>query len=235
MTETNNAPLPEEHLAIIKLRGTVAGKLICTPDQLDDLAAGWLLAQGVTIDAETPVVVEQTETGSVVHVDVAPPDSFTWHAYAAAGFDASYFVQTGTARVATSAGMDAGNFEKQLQTVFNLFREQRGAGGYHHAAIAGESEIHALAIDISRHNAVDKVIGQAVRNGAALSRAAIFLSGRISADIAMKGARAGVPVIATRSLPTRQAVALAEAAELTLVCRALDHRRAVYGPLRLVQ
>jgi FdhD protein len=50
----------------------------------------------------------------------------------------------------------------------------------------------------------------------------------VTADIILKGWRAGIPLIASRALPTLEAVELAHAAGVTLIGRVLDQRRTIY-------
>ena len=86
----------------------------------------------------------------------------------------------------------------------------RRTGGLHGAALlAGDGEVIALAEDIGRHNAVDKVIGAAVRMGRVGARAdpagapaLLAVSGRAGFEIVQKGAMAGVAVIASVSAPS---------------------------------
>jgi formate dehydrogenase accessory protein FdhD len=56
----------------------------------------------------------------------------------------------------------------------------------------------------------------------------LCISGRVTADIVVKAWRAGFPAIATRSLPTGEAVDLAQFAGISIVGRVLDQRRSIY-------
>jgi FdhD protein len=223
--------LPIEHTLEVRAGDVPIGTLICTPDHLDELAIGWALAQGLQVTASTRIDISSNKRVATVAAD--PPDSFSWHSYLASGFDAGTLLGSLDVVLPAHVAMDGDSFERQVKAAFDLFREERGAGGYHHAALTGEDAVHCLIRDISRHNAVDKVVGHALLQGIDTTASAIVLSGRITTDIALKAARSGVPIVATRSLPTAQAVELAEAAGLMLACRVLDQRRAIYGPNRL--
>lgn len=226
--------IPEEHLLEILLRDAHAGTLICTPDRLEDLALGWAWSHGLVERLPVAVRLEPHEGRSRAVIDAAPAASARWLEAAISGFDARTVIASVRAVVPEGAGMRRAVFQEQVAVVFDAFRGIRGAGGYHHAALFDERGIACLVADLSRHNAVDKVVGEALRTGFPAAGAAIALSGRVSSDIVIKAARLGVPVLTTRSLPTREAVELASEAGLTLVCRVLDQRRMELGARRLL-
>jgi FdhD protein len=104
----------------------------------------------------------------------------------------------------------------------SLLREHQRAfdktGGLHAAGLLGlDGTMLCVREDVGRHNAVDKVIGWAIREGRLpLSSAILVVSGRASFELTQKAVLAGIPVMAAVSAPSSLAAELATEAGLTL-------------------
>jgi FdhD protein len=73
-----------------------------------------------------------------------------------------------------------------------------------------------IAEDLGRHHALDKVIGRGLRRGIDFSRTLAASTGRQPTEMILRCRRAGIPIIATKGVPTTLAVAMAGEAGITI-------------------
>ena len=122
----------------------------------------------------------------------------------------------------------------RLRTAQTVFER---TGGLHAAGLFdAEGRLLAVREDVGRHNAVDKVVGFALRGDRLpLSGHVLMVSGRISFEIVQKALVAGIPVIAAISAPTSLAVEFATRADMTLVGFLRGRSLNVYGARERVE
>lgn len=126
--------------------------------------------------------------------------------------------------------------------IFALMKEFQGqskefeqTGGVHSAALADSESILIVREDIGRHNAVDKILGCALKDNIDLKDKMILSSGRVSSEILLKIQKTPIPIIISRSAPTNQAIKHAKYANVTLIGFVRGQRMNVYsGDERIV-
>jgi len=118
------------------------------------------------------------------------------------------------------------NAVKTLDTKAVVFKR---TGGTHAAALLdGKGEVLAFSEDIGRHNAVDKVIGEAALKRIDLKRTWLASTGRLSSEIVTKAANVSVPVVVSVASPTNKGIEAAEKMGLTLIGFARGRRFNLY-------
>lgn len=100
--------------------------------------------------------------------------------------------------------------------------------GAHSCFLALGEQLLFSCEDIGRHNAIDKAVGYALKNGLSLEYCILYTSGRTPFDMTMKIIMAGIPVVAAKAIPMMDSVELAKKYRLTMICAARPDRMRVY-------
>ena len=130
-------------------------------------------------------------------------------------------------RVGSEARFSAEEIFKNMRRMQKQSELWRRTGGVHSAAlVCGERFL--LVEDVSRHVAIDKVIGLAAEAGIDFGRSYILTSGRMPGDMVIKAARVGVPLIASRTAPIFSGILAAERTGLTLIGFVRGRRMNIY-------
>ena len=208
-----------------------------TPGDDIDLALGFLFTEGVIRSAEDVRTAQlcagadEPNTYNVVDValspDVPPPDtdpSRNFYTTSSCGVCGKASIDA--VRTRSMYTVDADPLSVPPSTLSGLPETLRAAqrgfdrtGGVHAAGLfTADGELLTLREDVGRHNAVDKVVGWALRNGKLpLAGHVLLVSGRASFELTQKAWMAGVPLLAAVSAPSTLAVDLADEAGITLV------------------
>ena len=104
--------------------------------------------------------------------------------------------------------------ESMFENPGDLFQS---TGCAHSCALVTDGQLRCAMEDIGRHNALDKVIGYALKHGIPIGQSIVFTSGRISEDYLQKVIKAGFRIVVSRSAVTAGAVALARRENITLL------------------
>jgi FdhD protein len=102
----------------------------------------------------------------------------------------------------------------ELNRRSELYRRSRGV---HNCALALPGEIVLFRADIGRHNAVDMIIGECFLEGLPTRDKILLTTGRITSEILIKCAKAGIPALVSRSAATSLALQLARELKMTVI------------------
>ncbi|MCF0132851.1 MAG: formate dehydrogenase accessory sulfurtransferase FdhD [Blautia sp.] len=215
-TEEEDLVITEHPLRLVFGHRHLA-EIVCTPRELRELVTGHLFTEGLIRSVEDIKELTINEDGTVAEVmperdsmeplltNPLPSHSFTAEDIFSA---IEHF----------SAGSSIHN----------------RTWGTHRCMLVGkQGEILVSCEDISRHNALDKAIGSALIQRLPLGDLAMFTSGRVPLDMMSKVIFAGIPLLISKSVPTVQAIELAERYGMTLITSAWpDNFRLVTGYIR---
>lgn len=214
-----------------------------TPGRDEELAAGFLLGEGVISRREDVAHIRRCEdaAGSAVEVFTAEGVTvdfarLTRHVFASSscgvcGLASIEAVRRACTPIARRDRLGAGaiaRMEEGLRGAQPTFDE---TGGLHAAGLFDlEGRLLVAREDVGRHNAVDKVIGHAfLAGGGPAERPVLMVSGRASFEIVQKAAMAGIQVVAAVSAPSSLAVELAQELNITLAGFVRAGRMNVYA------
>jgi FdhD protein len=223
----------------IRLGGAPLAVTMRTPGDDFDLAAGFLVSEGVIAEPSQLATIrycagageDGRNTYNVLDVALAPGVAVPELTLA------RNFYTTSSCGVCGKASLDAVRTQAlfdpaadpvrvtpevlaalpdTLRTAQKVFER---TGGLHAAGLFDAAgALLCVREDVGRHNAVDKVVGWALREGRLpLAGTVLMVSGRASFELAQKAVMAGIPVLAAVSAPSSLAVELAGEAGLTLI------------------
>lgn len=218
----------------IRIEGSAVAIAMRTPGQDEELAAGWLLSEGlVTSAAEIAAIVPKPggdgQRAAMVDVMLRDPSQFDAARHRRSLLTNASCGLCGAATVdqvlrdfppVNSPFQIAPDLLLQMPAL--LTAEQgafRRTGGVHACGLFdGAGNLLALREDVGRHNALDKLLGRALLDGLLpLSQHVVFLSGRVSFEMMQKALAAGVPVVAAIGAPSSLAIDLAAKSAQSLV------------------
>jgi FdhD protein len=235
---------PCETAVTLTINGEQWLDFMCTPENLEALAVGFLYNEGLIDSIADVEQVRVCEAGDNVDVWTAHPVEKP----------ANWRRTSGCAGGVTSAGSEPEQHTLERpfpprgkpvppETFFltptkinglvvALFEAQelhRQSGGVHASAVSDGEKLLLSCEDIGRHNTLDKLSGRILLEAKEVSLRVVLTTGRISSEMLQKSARMGMPVIISCTSPTSMAVQLAEAWGMTLIGYARSGRFTIYS------
>lgn len=190
--------------------------ILATPEMLRELALGYLICEGI-VKSQTEIK-EFYIDGKTIHVGIEPTEHLElWRELRSSGCVGVRWDENEAISVRSDTIFSQEALKKSL--VFlesDVYKKTRGT----HAAclVNNDGECVVKAIDVGRHNAFDKVVGRAILDGIDVSRHFLLSTGRQSAGMVQKAARAGIPLVATKTAPLNTGIDAAQRSGVCLVC-----------------
>lgn len=203
-----------------------------TPGEDEDLATGFLIGEGL-IEAvgQIRAIGPCGQPGESLRVELSPdlafdPEALGRHFYTSSS--CGVCGKTALEAVSLAGGRDLAHTRFEIhEGLLHRLPEQlaihqpafRSTGGLHAAALFDQAgALQLVREDVGRHNAVDKLVGAAARNGQVpLDDRGLLLSGRASFELIQKAVMAGIPMVAAIGAPSSLAAEAAERFGITLV------------------
>jgi FdhD protein len=249
MTEERDDLAVEEPLEI-RVEGRPVAVTMRTPGHDEELAAGFLLTEGVVTRREDIVSILRPTTkrggvaeANIVDVRLARPEAVDFARLTRHVFTASSCGLCGKATIASvqaqNPAMDPGDgpcvptdiLVRMPATLAAAQPTFQRTGGLHATGLfAANGRLLVSREDVGRHNAVDKVIGHLLLTGGVQpSQVVLLVSGRVAFEIVQKALAARIAFIAAISAPTSLAVDFARKGGQTLIGFLRDGRMNIYA------
>ncbi|MDR2012421.1 MAG: formate dehydrogenase accessory sulfurtransferase FdhD [Rhodanobacter sp.] len=246
-TRSRNAVAEEVPVAFV-YNGRPHAVMMATPADFEDFALGFSLSEGIIDNPAQCMKVETVEALNGIELRIEIPSE------KAAALEERVRELTGRTGcglcgaqtldaavrhpppVAEVPEVREDGLLRVLGEIQNLQVINAATGAVHAAAwVDLDGRVALLREDVGRHNALDKLIGAMQRAGSDPRRGFLLVTSRASYEMVMKAATVGIGFLAAISAPTALAIALAKAANLTLVGFARADGYSVYThPHRLL-
>jgi FdhD protein len=228
--------MPSEGPITVFMNDVEVATMQASPDDLEELAAGFLVSEGLLEDRDALRSIGADHKRGLVYVetDEAVPDELTFRRrYLTSGCGKGVtFSSVGHAKSLTPvppgftvAASDLREWMRQMNEQASKYRD---TGGMQACALAAGGKVRIVREDVGRHNAVDKVLGRAWLDRLPTHDTVLLSTGRVSYEMAVKAAKASVPVVASKSAVTDLAAEIADGLGITVIGYARGGSMVVY-------
>src|SRR5438128_2990300 len=193
--------------------------LLCTPMMLEALVVGYLWMEKVIGDVEEVARIEVSAVDGRADVTLTHPVTLPTERILTSGCGGGITFRIDHRlfpRLQSSLRVRPAQLAARMKDLFAAAVHYRRSRGIHGAALTDGDRLLVVAEDVGRHNAVDKIKGEALQRDIATEDRIVLSTGRVSSEMLLKAARMGVPIVASRTSPTEMAVGLAEQLNITV-------------------
>ncbi len=188
--------------------------ILTSPGKLEQLAVGYLVCEGF-VGAASDIQDVRIDSENRIYAEITQNDHFDIRLeIRSSGCIGVNWEDNEDVKVESDIHFHPDIIQGSLHYLESeIYRQTRGT----HAAciIDRQGGCIACAIDVGRHNAMDKAVGQALMDGFNPGEHFILSTGRQPAGMVMKAARAGIPMVVTKAAPLNSGI---EAARRTGIC-----------------
>lgn len=227
-SEPATDPVMVEETIELIVNGRKLSSIVTTPDLHKELAVGYLVTEGAIKSRADIESIE--EKGTWLMLRIRSFDQFNvWHELRSSGcVGINWDRHDEDLRLPVQQKFMIDVLLDSMRYLYDETQDQTG-GAHTASLVSPDGRLQYKAVDIGRHNAIDKVVGMAVLNGDDLSKMFLVSSGRQPAGMVMKAARAGIPLVISKAAPISSGIDSARRAYVTLCCFATSEKMKVFS------
>lgn len=200
-----------------------------SPNALEDFTVGYMLGEGIINTVDNIESLEVDGDNIIATVDLEDFDIMKELIVGSDCFGGWRTKIDLIDKVESDFKVDGKEILSNIEKIREKAITWKKTGGTHVAGLINkEKDKFIVREDISRHVAIDKVIGASARKKLDFKNSYIVYSGRMPADVLIKLARVGIPLIASNAAPTLSGYTVANEANITMIGFARDDRFNIY-------
>ncbi|MBQ2665386.1 formate dehydrogenase accessory sulfurtransferase FdhD [Methanobrevibacter sp.] len=205
----------QDETITLTINGDISRSLSAIEDSLEEFAVGYLINENMVKSLDDIKKIEISGPQISVEIDDALLKSNeTVLCSDSAGGWRSKIKEVKA--VESDFQVDVHELISRIEELKNNAEIWQATGGTHVAGIVYQEKF-VVKEDVSRHVAVDKVIGYGILHGFDLKNSYVIYSGRMPADMVIKMTRAGIPILASNAAPANSGYNIAKKGNITLV------------------
>ncbi|MCE8423720.1 MAG: formate dehydrogenase accessory sulfurtransferase FdhD [Candidatus Methanoperedens sp.] len=220
----------EEESIKIMLDGRHLVTLLALPGELRELAAGFLICEGVLKGIGDIRSISVQDDTVFCQSSLDDSELELWTEVRSSGCIGIKSSWEGIETITSSVRMEKEVLLNAIEQIKEKGKIWRRTGGTHSSLICtSEGDIVSFCEDVSRACSVDKAAGAALLSGRDISNCALVTTGRLSGGMVAKVARAGIPIVVSKAAPLSTGVMLSKMVGMTLVAFVRNPNLYVYS------
>jgi len=234
LREPATDPVMVEETIELVVNGTKLSSIVTTPELHKELAVGYMVTEGAV--KQRTDIEEVVEKEGWVFLSIKSFEHFNlWYELRSSGcIGVNWDKRDDDIALPINQTFHTDILLDSMKHLYDSTQDRTG-GAHSASLIDANGNLRYKALDIGRHNAIDKVVGMAFLNGDDLSTMFLVSSGRQPAGMVMKAVRAGIPLIISKSAPISSGIDSALRANITLCCYATREKLKVFSaPERII-
>lgn len=210
-------PVIVETTIDLLVNGTRLSSIVTTPEMHKELVVGYLITEGAVRSRDDIEGIEQK--GNKVDVKIKNFEHFDlWYELRSSGcIGINWENRDEDLFLPVEQKFRIGIILDSLKYLYSEVHD-RTRGAHMACLVDASGRARHIALDVGRHNAIDKVVGGATLAGDDTTKLFLLSSGRQPAGMVMKAARARIPLVVSKAAPISSGIDGARRANLTLCC-----------------